>query len=169
MVAFNRRVGLLIALFLIAEPTRHAAAMMEQPRPIETPIPQKFRAPVARFLSDFGINDVDATMSSSAGFEWQDSDRAPDRIVFRVVHPSACSMDQDECVTVIAHADNGALVPEAMFTAGRKINRGDVAGSGFAVRNSFPWYFYSKTSVIRIIETVKGGFIVSGSPLESNR
>jgi hypothetical protein len=160
MIGARNAVRSLIASFLMILSVVHASAIVPEPKILDTPVPTELRAPFARFLSELGVIDIDNTIRASKGFEWRD-DGSPVRFVFRVIHPYACTPDQDECMTIIGHIENGTLISEAIFYAGNRINRADVAPQILGARFSLPWGFHSKTSIVAVVETVKGLMIAS--------
>jgi len=140
------------------------AAQMMAPEPFEMPVPEKWRAPLARFLSDLDVTDAASTVEASKATPHLDPTSVLERMIFRVMHKKTCSPDQDVCLTIIAHIEKDELVSDAMFYAGGKINRGDVILQTMGMR-SVPTFFYSRHQTVGVIITVKG-LLVSSWPAE---
>lgn len=86
-------------------------------------------------------------------------------MIFRVLREETCTSDRDECLTIIAHIKKGELVSDAMFSAGGKINSGDLTGE-FLGAESLPTFLYSQHKIVTIRSTAKGIF-VGQSPAEN--
>ena len=155
---------LLVASFLAFLQVTEVPAQMMAPAPFETPVPEKWRAPLARFLSDLDVTDAALTVEASKAAPYLNPPGDLERMIFRVVHKQTCSPDQDECLTIIAHIEKDELVSEAMFFAGGKINYGDVILQTMGMR-LVPTFFHSRHQVVSVILTVKG-FLVNSWPVE---
>jgi hypothetical protein len=158
---------LLVAGCLVFLQVTQANAIMSVPEPLDTPVPEKWRAPLARFLSDLDVTDAASTVEASKATPYQDPGGGPERMIFRVLHKRLCSPDQDECLRIIAHTEKDELVSDAMFYAGGKINHGDVILQTMGMR-SVPTFFHSRHQVVGVIVTVKG-LLVSSSPVEESK
>ena len=56
---------LLAASFVVFLQVTEVPAQMMAPAPFETPVPEKWRAPLARFLSDMDVTDAASTVEAS--------------------------------------------------------------------------------------------------------
>ncbi len=139
--------------FLTCSPMTVAGAMVAEPTPIDQSVPEKWRAPLALFLKEFGAKDVDSTLNASKASRFPGGD--PDRILFRIVDPFSCTPDLDLCITVIGRIADGALEVQALFRAGGRIATLDTTPRVLGAR-SFPVVFFGKTSAITVVETTKG-------------
>ncbi len=155
---------LLIAVSLAFMPAPQTEAKMMEPRPFDMPVAAEWRAPLERFLIEFGIADVGATVEASraALYPRGPSESGPELIIFRLIHPSICD-DRDRCITIIGHIEQGKLVADLMFNGGGKINTGDVALRIPGVNGSLPVFLYSDDSTITVINTTKG-LLISSEP-----
>ena len=158
---------LAVASFLMFLQVTEVPAQMMEPEPFDTPVPEKWRAPFARFLSDVGVADAASTVEASKATPYQDPAGGPERMIFRVLRKETCSPDQDECLTIIAHAEKGGLVSDAMFYAGGKVNYGDVIREFLGAR-SVPIFFHSRRQVVGVIITARG-LLVSSSPAKESK
>jgi hypothetical protein len=158
---------LLVASFLVFLQITEVPAQMMAPAPFETPVPEKWRAPFVRFLSDMGVTDVASTVEASKATPYLDLSGGPERMIFRVLHAKTCTLDQDECLTIIAHLEKDELVSDAMFYAGGKINSADVILESLGKR-SVPTFFHSRRQVVGVVITAKG-LLVGSSPTEESK
>jgi hypothetical protein len=156
---------LFVAAFLISLLPTRADAIMSAPMPLDTPVPERWRAPLARLLGDLEVSDPASTVEASKAGPFHDSVNAPEMMIFRIVHTQTCTPDQDECLTIIAHIEKEELVPDAMFSAGGKTNGGDVM-TRFAGRISVPLFFYSRDKIVVVRITAKGLLVNSGPAVE---
>jgi hypothetical protein len=134
-------------------PMASAGALVAEPTPIDQSVPENWRAPLARFLEEFGAKDVDSILNASKATRFPGDDA--DRILFRIVDPFSCTPDLDICITVIGRVADGALDVQAIFRAGGRMTTLDTAPRVLGAR-SFPVAFYGKTSAIAVIQTAKG-------------
>jgi hypothetical protein len=155
---------LLIAACLVFLQAPQANAIMSVPVPFDAPVPEKWRASFAQFLRDLGISEAASTVDASKAAALVDLSGGPERMIFRVLHKETCTPDRDECLTIIAHIEKDALVSDAMFPAGGKINSGDVIREFLGAR-SVPVFLYSQHKIVTIRLTARGLFVVN-SPAE---
>jgi len=151
---------LILTALLLALSSVKATALVAEPALFGAAVAEKWRDPLARFLNELGVADIDATISASRAGEYPD-ETGPARIIFRIVHPHACVRERDECMTTIGHLDDGIFIAEAMFYAGDKITVGDVSPRILGVQSAKPVSFVSKTSAVSVVKTAKGFLIVS--------
>lgn len=135
---------------------------MAKPEPFEAAVPEAWRGPFARFLLDLGMSDAAATVEASRAVVLQNLAGGPEKMIIRVRHREACTVDEDECLTIIAHIENNELVSDAMFYAGDKISYGDHKPKVPGVR-SWPLFFYARQQIVGMIVTTKGIVITSHS------
>lgn len=161
---------LLLTGLLIAFPAMKATSLETAPVPFDAPVPEKWREPFARLLSELGVVDVESTISASKAKDYPQPnfEAGPAKVVFRVVHPNACLPELDECMTFIGHIDGGVFISEAIFYAGDKTNTGDISPRILGVQSSKPVRFFSKASVVIVVKTAKGMLIVS-QPLKPSQ
>jgi hypothetical protein len=69
----------------------------------------------------------------------------------------------DECLTIIGQIINDRFMAQAMFFAGPRMNRSDIAPTFFGAMGR-PYRFYSTRSVTALIET-PAGWIVGTAPI----
>jgi hypothetical protein len=160
---------LLIAGFLLFSLATHAGALVATPVPFDTPVSEKLRAPFARFLSELGVTDVENTILASKGQEHRGLGNEPTLVIFRIIHPQSCTPDQEECMTVIGRIVDGIFSAEAIFYAGNTWNVGDVSPRILGVKSSKPISFFSKTSVVSVVNTAKGMMVIAQKPMELPR
>lgn len=153
---------LLVATFLVSLQATQAGAIMMAPEPFDALVPERWRAPFARFLSDLHVSDPASTVEASKVAPFHDQVNGPEMMIFRVVHRETCRDDQDECLTIIAHIEKDDLVPDAMFSAGGKINYGDVIREVLG-RSSVPIHFWSRRTIVSVRITARG-LVVSSEP-----
>ncbi|WP_050425216.1 hypothetical protein [Bradyrhizobium tropiciagri] len=139
-----------------------ASAMMATPQPFDTPVPEAWLAPLTRFLTGLNVADAVATAELSRAVALQNQAGGPEMMIIRVRHKEACTVDEDECLTIIAHIENNELVSDAMFFAGDKISYGDHKPQLPGVR-SLPIFFYSRHQVVAVVVTAKG-LVITGHP-----
>jgi hypothetical protein len=162
MIGSRRARQLLVAAFLICLLATRADAIMSAPEPIDTPVPERWRAPFSRFLGDLGFSSPASTVEASKAVLYFNPLGDPEMMIFRVLHNDACTPDQDECLTIIAHIEKDELVSDAMFSAGGKINYGDVI-ERILGRPSVPLFFWSRHKIVSVRLTPRGLVISSGS------
>ncbi len=152
---------LLILGLSVCMPTGPAAAVVAEPSPVDTPVPEEWRGPLAHFLGELGVTDIQSTINASRAAKYPRINEAagPILIFFRIVHPYACNSAENVCLTVIGSIKDGIFKPEVMFYAGEKINVGDVAPRIIGAK-SFPVFFHGKTSAVGVVETTKGFLVI---------
>jgi len=153
---------LLVALLLIFLQANDALAIMAAPQSFDEPVPEAWRAAFTRFLSDLNVNNALAAAETSRAVAFRNLAGGPEMLVIRVRHKEACTVDEDECLTIIAHIDNNELVSDAMFYAGDKISYGDHHPKVPGVR-SWPLFFYARRQIVGVIVTTKGIVVTSRS------
>ena len=158
---------LAVASFLLFLQVTEVSALVATAAPFDTPVPEGWRAPLARFLSDLGLSDTASTVEASKAVRYQTRTGGPEMMIFRVLHKETCKPDQDECLTLIAHLEKDELVSDAMFYAGDKINYGDVLRE-FLGAQSVTIFFWGRHQVVGVRVTAKG-LLVSSSPTEQSK
>ncbi|WP_338829990.1 hypothetical protein [Bradyrhizobium sp. 27S5] len=153
---------LLAASLLMFLQVTDAPAQMARPEPFDTSVSEAWRAPLTRFLSGLNVSNAVATVEASRAVVFQNPAGGPERMIIRVRHKEACTVDEDECLTVIAHIENNELVSDAMFYAGDKISYGDFKPRVPGVQ-SLPIFFYGRQQVVAVIVTAKGLVVSSHS------
>jgi hypothetical protein len=155
---------LFVAACLVFLQVPQANAIVTTPELFNAPVPEKWRTPFVQFLSGLGIADAASTVDASWATPYQDRrGGGPERMIFRALHKDTCTPDRDECLTIIAHIEEDELVSDAMFTAGGKINYGDVIREFLGAR-SVPVFFWSQHKVVRVMFTAKGLFVATEQP-----
>jgi hypothetical protein len=141
-------IGFLLAIGL-ASP---AAAIMNAPEPINTPVRDEWRRPFESFLREMKVEDFSSLIARTSAFEiggvWQ-----RDWILFRVEDPKTCY--EDRCFTVIGRIVDSKFVPSTMFSAGKHFTYGDtfIPLFGFQVR---PAWLVGDTITMVLLETPQG-------------
>jgi len=163
-------VRLALASFLIVFPALNATALVAEPQPLNTPVPEQWRAPLTKFLNELGAKDISSTIDASKARPYPQNfgEGGPSRIVFRIVHPTSCSSERNECLTIIGHIDDGILISDALFFAGDMIGVGDMSPRILGAQLSKPVWFISKSSVVNAIKTQKG-LMITAEPLKPSK
>ncbi|NEV00352.1 hypothetical protein [Bradyrhizobium uaiense] len=147
--------SLLAASLLMFLQATDAIAIMATPQLFDAPVPEAWRAPLTRFLSGLHVSDTMSTAEASRATVFRNLAGGSEMMIIRVRHKEACTVDEDECLTVIGHIENNELISDAMFYTGDKISYGDskprVPGA-----QSFPIFFYGKQRAVGVIVTAKG-------------
>lgn len=161
MAGILRFVQAAIVGIAVCCPTTFSGAIMATPTPMDEPVPEKWRASLARFLEEFGVEEVNSVLAASKARSFPGEN--PDRIIFRIEDKSSCTNDLDLCPTVIGRMKQDVFEVDAIFFGGRNVNGGDVIPRMLGVK-SFPVFFSGKSSGIAVVETSKGFMVVPTVP-----
>lgn len=163
MIGSKTATWLLIGAFFAFQQIPQATAQVGAPEKIDMPVPAKWRAPFAQFLTDFGVDDVEATVEASrVGLYDEAMGGRPELIVFRVVHKLACTPDRDRCLTVIGHIDHDKLIADLMFFAGDMVTRGDTIDQMLGIQMWPSILFFSRDTIVAVRNTVMGLLVSEG-------
>jgi hypothetical protein len=138
-----------------------ARSQQPAPEPLAKPLPEKWRAPLIRFLRDVGVPDADgyAASAKAASLGGQ-----PEVIAFRLESGSTCR--DDICLTIVGSIEDGTIGSQAMFFAPKVVSHGDPA-LAFLGSHGRPPILFSESADIRnpghavsALQTPKGWIIV---------
>ncbi|MEA2880059.1 MAG: hypothetical protein QOF14_5255 [Hyphomicrobiales bacterium] len=154
-------VALIASLLIIAMLAGRSHAQIATPEPIESSLPERWHAPLAQFLRDFGARDLAAIVAGAKGSPLH---HLPDTVIIRLEHSSACF--KEICLTIVGESKGQKLHPLAMFMAGKWVTRGDVFPQFLGTSVYPPLSFYTSreplpdTGGVALVET-RLGWIVS--------
>jgi hypothetical protein len=149
--------------FLFLGSHQPASAIVGAPEPIDRALPDQWRGPVAQFLRELGMEDVESALAATKGGDL--GGVYSEAILLRLEHSNLCV--KNRCLTIIGHIKDGVFHSHAMFVAGGMMTQGDAAypliGKG-SVRP--PVYFldgpeFDPNNVIVLRETPKGWIVYS--------
>jgi hypothetical protein len=170
MARFRQKRALSAGAIILSMTASLARAQVAAPQPFDTPLPGQWRAPVALFLSEWGVRDVEgvlaATKAAKTGI------LQPDTIKIRLEHKEFCT--RDLCLTIIGDLKGDTFKPQAMFPAGKMVTQGDVFGNFSGIPTSPPVMFFTDRDIeksegaVYAFETPKG-WIIASSPNSKDR
>jgi hypothetical protein len=153
---------------LLCASTVASRAIIQLPEAIDTPVKEEWRAPLTRFLSEFGVTDVDNVLKTTKAFEL--GGLYQQAILVRIEHTTACY--RERCLTIIGQIRSGKFESQAMFAAGKWVTRGDTMDSELLGRRTGPaFHFYddkndflTNRNVVFVSEAPTGWIVVPASP-----
>ena len=148
------KIGIVVAAIIMM--IASASAQILAPQPIDTPIKDEWREPLATFLRDLGVKDTAALVDRTYTLGTGDGRGS---IAFRVEHEATCF--EDRCLTVIGRIAGNKFISEAMFAAGKRYTHSDHAIKLFGV-DVVPVWFVGETITVTVVQTPQGWFVIPG-------
>jgi len=138
-----------------------ADAIVATPEPINQPLPDHLRAPLARLLQEIGVKDAERVLTNTKIGEIGGGE--PEVVILRLEDTSTCF--KDLCLTVVGHIGKGVVHVGVIVLAGKMVTVGDVLMDLFGNPGHPPIYILRTTdletdpSVISLWRTPRGWIV----------